>query len=112
MALPLHQEEFMDGVEAAALTAAGVGVFALGLVMPAGAWLLTVAHTPCARTRPLLTLLALGVWGAVWLVLRWRWRGRAQAARRVVVRAAVLVLLGLAAGSPLWGIFWHQVRLP
>ncbi len=112
MALPLHQEEFMDGLEAAALVAAGVGVLALGLVTPVGAWLLAAGRIPCERARPVLTAVALLLWGGTWLLLRWRWRGRAQRARRVVMVMGLLMLLGLVAGSPLWAGLGQGVMLP
>jgi len=112
MALPLHQEEFMHGREAAALTAAGVGILALGLVMPIGAWLITVVGTPCEWTRPVLSAPALAIWGGTWMGLRLRWRGRAQPARRIVLVMGGLVLLGLAAGSPWVAVFWHHAMLP
>ncbi len=112
MALPLHQEEFMDGREAAALIAAGVGILALGLVMPVGAWLVTVVGAPCEWTRPVLSALALTIWGGTWMGLRWRWRGRAQPARRIVFVMGGLVLLGLLVGSPLLVVFWRGAMLP
>ena len=112
MALPLHHEEFMDGAEAAALMAAGVGVFLLGLVMPVGAWLVTDVGAPCEITRPVLTAVGLLLWGGTWVGLRRYWRGRAQPARRIVLLMGGLVLLGLVLGSPVWVIFWRGVMLP
>ena len=108
---PRHQEKF-NGQDAAALIAAGIGIFALGLITPVGAWLVTAHILGYRVARPLLTAGVFVLWGIIWLVLRRQWRGRALPAQTTVLRAGALILLGLFLGAPALARFWSGIRLP
>ncbi len=112
MALPFHTKEYFDGEDAAALMSAGVGMLALGMVNPVGAWLVTTHRLACTTARPLLTALAVGVWAGAWLVFHWHWRGRAKPAKTIVGWAGGLTALGLLLGTPIITWFWQGVHLP
>jgi len=103
----LHYPEKIDGSEGAALLAAGIGVFLLGLANLVGMWLLGAGIFPLGIARPILSLLALAFWVLVWLWLRIRWGSKQLKARLVTIYFWVLVVLGLALGSPLACLFWH-----
>ena len=103
----LHHPEEIGGSEGAALLAAGSGIFLLGLTNPVGMWLLGAGILPLEMVRPILSLLALVFWVLMWLWLRVRWEGKRLKARLVTVYFWVLVVLGLALGSPLVCMFWH-----
>jgi len=108
---PRHQEK-LNGQDAAALIALGVGIFALGLVTPVGAWMVTSRVWGYHVARPVLTAGVFVLWGVLWFVLRQRWRGRTLPARSVVLRAAGLGLLGLFLGAPVLAMFWPDIPLP
>jgi len=110
MTMPSHHQEFLDGPIAAALLAAGVGIFLLGAVTPLGAWLIYAYHAPVRWVRPLLSLAAFGIWGSAWYSLHQRWQARPQPAQRIVLYAGALALLGLILGSPL--LTWLYPTLP
>ncbi len=112
MALPFHSEDYMDGAEAAAVIAAGVGVLAVGAVVPVGAWLMALHWMPCAWVRPALTALAFAIWLGTWWRLRRAWQGRAYAARRVLYWSGGLLLLGWVIGSPLLVWLFPGLKLP
>ena len=112
MASPPHYQEKLNGQDAAALTAGGTGVFALGLVTPVGAWLVTARGLSCGVTRPLLTMAAFALWGMTWLALRRRWRGRLLQAPHIVLLTGALIVLGLFFGSPILAWFWPGIYLP
>ena len=108
---PRHQEK-LNGQDAAALIAAGVGILALGLVTPVGAWMVASRAWGYHVVRPWLTAGAFVLWGVLWFVLRQRWRERTLPAKATVLRAALLVLLGLLLGAPTLAWFWPGFPLP
>ena len=97
----------VDGEELAAVLAAGIGVFAVGLINPVGMWILSMGIVPQPVVRPLLSLVALLAWALSWMWLMLRWRGKRLSARWIVVVAGGLILLGLGLGSPLICYLWH-----
>ncbi|NPA93126.1 MAG: hypothetical protein GXO56_05550 [Chloroflexi bacterium] len=104
MAMPPHHQEFLEGPTAAALLAAGIGIFLLGAVTPIGSWLIYAYHAPVRWVRPVLSLAAFGIWGLAWFTLQRRWKTSPQPAQRIVLYAGALAFLGLLLGSPL--LFW------
>jgi hypothetical protein len=101
------REEMTNGSGAAAILAAGVGAFVLGVLAVAGdtsamvkAWM--VFYKP---TGPLsgVTTSAIVVWLACWGLLEWRWRRRSVAVGRVCLVAVVLLGLGVLLTFPLVG---------
>jgi len=112
MASPHRQHETLNGQDAAALIAAGAGIFALGLATPIGAWLVTARHLGYTTARPLLTAAAFALWGIVWLTLRRQWRTRSLKAQNIVLLAGALILLGLLLGTPIMAWFWPSIHLP
>lgn len=103
----LHHPEEIGGSEGAALLAGGGGVFTLGLANAVGMWLLSTGILPLGVTRPILSLLALTFWVLVWLWLRMRWEGKRLKGRLVTIYFWMLLVSGLALGSPLVCVFWH-----
>ena len=112
MALPAPKHDDFNGKDAAALLAAGIGIFALGLGNTLGAWLVTTHRLSCSITRPLLTAVAFAVWLGAWGVLRRAWRNATKPAKDLTLWAATLIVLGLLLGSPLLTWFWPGVHLP
>jgi len=112
MALPSPTHDDFNGKDAAALLAAGVGIFALGLANSVGAWLLTTHRLSCETARPLLTALALVLWAGTWAALRRAWQGTARPAKALTWWAAALITLGLLMGTPILTWFWAGVRFP
>ncbi len=112
MALPPQKNDDFDGKDAAALLAAGIGIFALGLGNTLGAWLVTTRRLSYSITRPLLTALAFTLWGGTWAALQQAWRNTIKPAKALTLWMTVLALLGLLLGSPLLIWFWPGVRFP
>lgn len=87
-----------NGPGAAAVLAAAIGWFALGVLALAGdaAPRLARSLTFWKPTGPLsgVTTLAILVWLVIWLGLGWRWRGREVNLRLVGAAAAALMLGG------------------
>jgi hypothetical protein len=96
--------ELPNGPGAAAILAAGIGSFALGMLAVladhvAGFGRMMVFYRP---TGPLsgVTACAVLVWLAVWAILDRSWRRRTVRARPLVTAAIVLLLLGLLLTFP------------
>lgn len=87
-----------NGSGAAAILAAGVGSFALGVLAVAGDKSAAIKSSLIfyKRTGPLsgVTTGAILIWLLSWGILEWRWRNRVIAAGRT--SAVALVLLGLS----------------
>lgn len=108
MKVPRLSEPF-GGHEAAALFAAGVGVFALGAANLLGMWAVSAGVLTRASARPLLTLVALAVWVFVWGWCDRRWEGKSFATHLFMYVVGFLVSLGLVLASPL---AYYVLRMP
>ena len=97
-----------NGAAMAAFVAAGIGAFAVGLIV--------LLHEAGVITAPTLygpsgavsgrTTLAVVVWFLAWLVLHLAWRSRRVRPAPAVAATVVLTLLGiLFTFPPLWGLF-------
>ncbi len=93
-----------NGFGAAAILAAGIGVFALAVLAIAADQVasikrLMVFYKP---TGPLsgVTTSAILIWLVVWAILNARWSGRSVAAARVNTAAFILLGLGLLLTFP------------
>jgi hypothetical protein len=95
-----------DGPLAAALVAAGIGAFALGLFT-------TLAEASSAFRERLILNEGVGplsgktVWATVvfvvaWIVLQYLWRGRDRMLRSATIAFVVLTLLGLLGTFPIF----------
>jgi hypothetical protein len=93
-----------NGPAAAAVLAAGIGCFALGLLT-----VLSTAFTPLANvlqfyqpTGPLsgVSTLAVVVWLIAWLVYHWLWRHKQMRFTTVFVTTLVLIILGVIGTFP------------
>ena len=102
--IPESDGSIPNGSGAAAILAAGVGAFTLGLVAVAADRIAEIKgllnfYTP---TGPLsgVTTVAIVMWLAAWLVLDVRWRRRDVALSRINAAAFVLLALGLLLTFP------------
>ena len=98
------RDEMTNGSGAAAILAAGVGAFVLGVLAVVGdqsvvvkSWM--IFYKP---TGPLsgVTTTAIVVWLGCWGLLDWRWRRRCVAVGRVCLVALVLLGLGVLLTFP------------
>jgi hypothetical protein len=93
-----------NGSGAAAILAAGIGSFALGVLTVAGDKLAAVKSglTFYKPTGPLsgVSTVAVVVWLVSWGILEWRWRKRIVAAGRIVTVAFILLCLSLLLTFP------------
>ena len=98
----------MDGAVAAAFLAAGIGTFALGLIVilnESGIFAAPALYAPAGGVSGRTTIAAL-VWLAAWALLHRSWRERQVGVDRVVAGAIALTLLGIALLlPPLWTLF-------
>ena len=96
-----------NGAALAAFLGAGIGSFALGLiVMLNAAGLLAVPgiYGPAGGVTGRTTL-AVSIWLIAWAVLHFRWRSRDIPPRRVQILTLVLIALGiLLTFPPLWAL--------
>lgn len=104
-------ERAIDGASLAAVLAAGIGAFAMGLFVilhAAGLYSAPGLYGPAGGVSGRTTF-AVVVWLAVWAFLHHRWKAEVPApdpAGRVVRAAIALVVLGLLATfPPVWGLF-------
>jgi hypothetical protein len=96
--------ELPNGPGAAAILAAGIGAFALGMLAVLADHVarfgkMMIFYRP---TGPLsgVTTCAVVVWLVVWAVLDRSWRGRTVQERPLITAAMVLLLLGLLLTFP------------
>ena len=97
-----------SGAVMAAVLAAGIGAFAMGLFVilnEAGILPAPSLYGPAGGVSGRTTM-ATATWLIAWAILHWRWKGRSVERGRVFTVTLVLVGLGLLATfPPLWGIF-------
>jgi hypothetical protein len=97
-----------NGAALAAFLAAGIGGFAMGLIVilsETGVFEAPVLYEPAGGVSGRTTL-AVVVWLVAWAVLHARWKARDVAHRGVATAALLLLLSGIALCTPpLWGLF-------
>jgi hypothetical protein len=100
-----QREEVANGAALAAFLAAGVGAFAVGLVVilgEAGLFAAPALYAPAGGVSGRTTLAAV-IWLVGWVLLHRRWSGRHLDARRVHAATLLLVALGvLLTFPPVW----------
>ena len=96
-----------NGAALAAFLAAGVGAFAMGLVIilnEADVFAAPTLYGPAGGVSGRTTLAA-AIWLAAWAVLHHRWRKRRLEPGRVHAATLILILLGLVLTfPPVWGL--------
>ncbi len=102
-----ERDAVTNGEPLAALLAAGVGAFALGLVVilhEIGLFSPPTLYEPSGGVSGRTTL-AVILWLAAWAVLHRRWKGRRIEPGRVVMATITLVVLALVLTfPPLWAL--------
>lgn len=97
-----------NGAALAAIFGAGIGSFAMGLIVilnEAGVSVAPSLYGPAGGVSGRTTFAAI-VWLVAWFVLHRRWREREVESGRVVAATLALVALGLLLTfPPVWGIF-------
>ena len=101
-------QQVVNGAAMAAFLGAGIGAFALGLIVilnEAGVFAAPAVYGPAGGVSGRTTL-AVVVWLIGWGMLHWRWKDRELAAGRVYASTLVLIGAGvLLAFPPVWGLF-------
>ena len=96
-----------NGAAMAAFLAAGIGGFAMGLVVilnETGLFVAPTLYGPAGGVTGRTTL-AMVVWLAAWAVLHSRWKDRQVGDRGVYTAALLLLALGIALCTPpVWGL--------
>lgn len=96
-----------NGAAWAAILAAGIGSFAMGLFVilnEAGVFAAPALYGPAGGVSGRTTF-AVIVWLASWLLLHWRWRRREVATAGIATLTGILIALGIAATfPPLWSL--------
>lgn len=96
-----------NGQGIAAILAAGVGAFALGLLVllnEAGIYAAPALYGPAGGISGRTTM-ATVAWLAAWGVLHYRWKAREIDGRRIFVAAMILIAIGVVATfPPLWRV--------
>ena len=97
-----------NGAAMAAILAAGVGAFAMGLVVilnEAGVFAAPSLYGPAGGVSGRTTI-AVVIWLGAWAVLQSRWKGRHVESRRVSTTTMILTAVGLVLTfPPVWGLF-------
>ena len=97
-----------NGAAIAALLGAGVGAFAMGLVVilnEAGVFSAPSLYGPAGGVSGRTTI-AVVIWLIAWAVLHTRWKGRQVESRRIFTTTLVLIAVGLVLTfPPVWGLF-------
>lgn len=102
-----HDTQGTNGASLAAFVAAGIGAFAMGLIVllnEAGVLVAPTVYAPAGGVSG-RTSIAVVVWLMSWVVLHIRWNGRQVESG--AVHAVTLVLIGLGilgTFPPLWAI--------
>jgi len=95
---PSEAPTLTNGSGAAAILAAGIGVFALAVLAAAGDKSAPIAHSLIfyKPTGPLsgVTTAAILIWLFTWAILEWHWRNKTVPAGRI--NAVAMILLGLS----------------
>ena len=95
-----------NGSAMAAVLAAGIGSFAMGAIVIAGEFGLSVPalYAPAGGVSGRTTLAGV-LWLVAWIVLHSRWKSKQVDARRVHVVTLALIALGLVLTfPPVWGV--------
>ena len=99
--------ETVNGAAVAAFLAAGIGAFAMGLLVilnEAGLYAAPALYGPAGGVTGRTTFAVLA-WLIAWAVLHRRWKERDVASRRVYAITLSLVALGiLLCFPPVWGL--------
>lgn len=92
-----------NGAGMAAFLSAGIGAFAVGLVVllnQTGVVTVPSVYAPAGGVSGRTTVAA-AIWLLTWLLLHYRWRGREISASRIELWTLILIGLGIAATLPL-----------
>ena len=96
-----------NGAALAAFLGAGIGSFAMGVVIlnEAGLFAALALYAPAGGVSGRTTFAAVA-WMIAWALLHSRWRNRQIASRRVYALTLFLVGLGIRGTfPPVWGLF-------
>lgn len=100
-------DEVTNGAATASFLAAGIGAFALGLIVivnEAGLYSVPAVYGPAGGVSGRTTL-AVAVWLVAWALLHRRWKERQVNTSRAVVATLVLIGLGvLLTFPPIWSL--------
>ena len=100
-----------SGAALAAFMAAGIGAFALGVVVvlnEAGAFMVPAVYAPAGRVSGRTTV-AVIVWLLSWAVLHRRWSGREIEGTRIRALTYALTTLGVVLNlPPVWKLLCSQ----
>lgn len=106
-AAPLRAGQRATGAAMAAFVAAGIGAFAMGVVVllnEAGIFSAPTLYGPAGGVSGRTTL-AVVVWLAAWLLLHFRWHGRDVSPAKALAVTLLLTAFGLLATfPPLWAL--------
>ena len=107
MATTENDRDVTNGAALAAFLAAGIGAFAMGLVVilnEVGLFAVPALYAPAGGVSGRTTLTAV-IWLVGWAVLHHRWKRRRVEPRRVHAVTLALILLGvLLTFPPVWGL--------
>jgi hypothetical protein len=99
------RQPLLNGAAMAAVLSAGIGAFAVGVVVlinEAGIVAVPSLYAPAGGVSGRTTA-AVALWLAAWVVLHYRWRDRQIDATRIDVWTLILIALGvLATFPPIW----------
>jgi len=101
---PPQEKTIPNGPGAAAILAASIGAFVLGIlsvlgdISPAVKKLMAFYNPTGALSG--VTTVAVLAWLAAWVILEWRWRRKSLPLARVNVAAFILLALGLLLTFP------------
>ncbi len=105
---PREHVDVSNGAALAALLAAAIGAFALGLIVilnEAGAFTVPAIYTPSGGVSGRTTL-AVVIWLIAWAILHRLWRGREVQTGRLQTAALILTLVGVVLTfPPVWKLF-------
>ncbi len=105
---PGERVDVSNGAALAALLAAGIGAFALGLIVilnEVGAFTVPAIYAPSGGVTGRTTL-AVVIWLIAWAIMHRRWKGREVQTGRVQTAALILTLLGVVLTfPPVWRLF-------
>jgi hypothetical protein len=91
----------------ASFLGAGIGAFAMGVIVllgEAGIFASPTLYAPAGGVSGRTTLATI-VWLCAWALLHHRWKAREVAPRRIYLATLTLTILGiLATFPPLWGL--------
>jgi hypothetical protein len=104
---PVQTGTLANGAALAAFLAAGIGSFAMGLILvlnETGIFAPPTLYGPSGGVTGRTTL-AVVVWLVAWAILHFRWKDRQLEPRRVALGTFVLIAFGiLATFPPVWAL--------